>query len=365
MKRATSRGWSPLLAVVAVVACSSTPDENVGRTTAKFSVGGCYCPQSGSCGDLSYSDIPGDGNFFITTFGGGSDTGGMSCGGTADGTWPYVADLARFGCGAKVQVSANGKSCVALVADCGPNRCVEEAASYSGCSGHHPILDASPFITEYLFGIGGSGWSDGRVVNVQQVDGSTPIGCPGSGVDDGHNCSGGQEAACGNYGCSCGDGQCSGGWSCDGNGCSAKHTNDCAQFGCGCEDGTCSGGYCDGSGCNAKMARDCAAYGCGCADGHCSGGFCDGTGCTAKETNDCAHYGCGCVDGKCSGGYCDGSGCTAKQETDCPKYGCGCADGKCAGGFCPGSGCTEKETNDCAQYGCGCSMGKCKGGACP
>jgi len=152
--------------------------------------------------------------------------------------------------------------------------------------------------------------------------------------DDGKGCSGAEEAACGNFGCGCGDGFCSGGYSCDGSGCSAKHTNDCAQFGCGCVDGTCSGGYCPGSGCNAKMVRDCGNYGCGCADGHCSGGYCDGSGCTEKETNDCAKYGCGCVDGRCSGGFCPGTGCTAKQTQNCAAFGCGCSMGACKGGAC-------------------------------
>ena len=56
---------------------------------------------------------------------------GMSCGGTADGTWAYIANVARFGCGGLVVILAGGKHCVAKVVDCGPNRCVEQAASYA------------------------------------------------------------------------------------------------------------------------------------------------------------------------------------------------------------------------------------------
>jgi MYXO-CTERM domain-containing protein len=127
---------------------------------------------------VSYSDIPADGIYYITTFGGGADTQGMACGGTADGTWAYVADEARYGCGAKLLIEGNGKACIGEVADCGPNRCVEEAACYCSCGGHFPILDASPLITQYLFGITGSGWSDKQEVTVTLVDGSTPAGCP-------------------------------------------------------------------------------------------------------------------------------------------------------------------------------------------
>jgi MYXO-CTERM domain-containing protein len=143
-----------------------------------LTVGGCACPTSGGCSSVSYADIPSDHLYYVTTFGGGSDTQGMACGGTADGTWAYIADSARFGCGAKVLVEANGKACVAKVADCGPNRCVEQAASYSSCQGHKPIIDASPYITKYLLGMSGVGWSDKKTVKATVVASSTPIGCP-------------------------------------------------------------------------------------------------------------------------------------------------------------------------------------------
>ena len=51
----------------------------------------------GDCAELSYSDTPSDGVYYLTTFGGGSDTQPMACGGTTDGTSAYVADEARFG----------------------------------------------------------------------------------------------------------------------------------------------------------------------------------------------------------------------------------------------------------------------------
>ncbi len=169
----------------ALTACSSespprVSPEPLGSSESAVTIGGCTCPQTGTCSDVSYSDIPGDGSYYITTFGGGADTQGMACGGTADGTWAYVADEARYGCGAKLLVEGNGKSCVAQVSDCGPNQCVEQAAAYDNCTGHHPILDASPFITEYLFGISGSGWSDQRSVHVTLLGDNATVGCPGS-----------------------------------------------------------------------------------------------------------------------------------------------------------------------------------------
>jgi len=154
---------------------ASDGTERIGRESEAFSVAGCFCPQTGSCSSISYADKPSDGIYYVTTFTGG----GMACGGVADGTWPYVADSARFGCGAKLLVEGGGKACVVQVADCGPNRCVEQAASYSSCAGHFPILDVSPMITKYLFGVSGSGWSDKRAVKVTPVPSSTPIGCPG------------------------------------------------------------------------------------------------------------------------------------------------------------------------------------------
>src|SRR5512140_2592104 len=91
------------LAALGCAACSAeSGEEPPGEPTATVSeesVGGCACPTSGTCSALSYSDIPGDGKYYVTTFGGGADTQPLACGGTADGTWAYVADSARFGCG--------------------------------------------------------------------------------------------------------------------------------------------------------------------------------------------------------------------------------------------------------------------------
>ncbi len=168
---------------------------------------------------------------------------------------------------------------------------------------------------------------------------------------------------CGNFGCSCVNGQCNGGY-CDGNGCTAKSVSDCGNFGCGCVDGQCNGGYCPGDGCTAKQMKDCGSFGCHCTDGKCNGGYCPGQGCTAKQMKDCGNYGCNCVDGECNGGFCPGTGCTAKETLDCTDKGCGCVDHKCSGGQCSGKGCTAKQELDCTDKGKDCSLGKCvaKGG---
>ncbi len=136
----------------------------------------------GTCADVSYSDVPANGQYFISTFGGGTDTSTMSCGGTADGTWPYAAGRARFGCGAKLLVEANGLECVVEVADCGPNRCVEEAASNTSCASHSPTLNLSPFVTQVLVGQSAVGWSERIAVAATLVGDTTPIGCPGGPV---------------------------------------------------------------------------------------------------------------------------------------------------------------------------------------
>ncbi|MBS2030907.1 MAG: hypothetical protein JST54_23590 [Deltaproteobacteria bacterium] len=179
-----------------------------------------------------------------------------------------------------------------------------------------------------------------------------------AGAVNANGCSTSQVSACGNFGCSCADNQCNGGY-CPGTGCNATLTGNCAAFGCQCVDGQCNGGYCPGGGCTAKEQNDCAQYGCQCVDHACNGGFCAGSGCTAKEITDCGNYGVNCVDHQCSGGYGPGSGCTAKEQIDCQNQGCGCVDHACSGGSCQGTGCTARETLDCSDGGGSCSMGSC------
>src|SRR5688572_24093453 len=124
-----------LLCLAAVPSCGEEPyaAEPAGSVTQAVEVGGCTCATGPTCAELTYSDIPANGIYYLTTFGGGTDTQDMSCGGSADGTWHYAAGRSRFGCGAKLLVEEGGASCVVEVADCGPNRCVEQAACNCAC----------------------------------------------------------------------------------------------------------------------------------------------------------------------------------------------------------------------------------------
>ncbi len=194
------RARAALILVAFLAACADDPGEGTTpaapqplETAAEaLVVGGCQCPswQPGvSCGELSYADIPADDTYYVTTFGGPGDGQDMwICGykSTANGSWAYMAGHERFGCG-KVLIKhpSQDKYCVAEVADCGPNKCVEEAACFCGCGGHAPILDVSPFVTNHLFGITSSGWSEKREVIAWQVDASEPIGCFNGGVGPG------------------------------------------------------------------------------------------------------------------------------------------------------------------------------------
>jgi hypothetical protein len=124
---------------------------------------------SGCCAGLAYSDLPADQGYYLTTFGGGTDTGTMSCGGVADGGWWYAADKQRFGCGAVLRITAGGRCAHARVADYGPGTCVEDAA----CK---PVLDASPVVAMQLFGVSRAGWSEHRLVQVQVEPTGVPAG---------------------------------------------------------------------------------------------------------------------------------------------------------------------------------------------
>jgi len=122
------------------------------------------------CHGHASSTIPADGQYVITTFGGGGDTQPMSCGGTANGTGWYAASRQRYGCGAHLQVTASNGNCVVVEAkDYGPDVCVENAA-------HSPILDMSPRASKALYGISSAGWSDHITVHVEEVSASTPLG---------------------------------------------------------------------------------------------------------------------------------------------------------------------------------------------
>ena len=129
------------------------------------------------CGGHASSSIPASGDYYLTSFGfSPSDDGTMSCGEkTLHGSWYYAASRQRYGCGAHIRIEANGKCVVAETDDYGPDVCVENAAGRA-------IIDASPLVSEHLFGSQSAGWSDRYPVHVTLVSKATALGpCDGGG----------------------------------------------------------------------------------------------------------------------------------------------------------------------------------------
>ena len=160
------------LLTLALAACGNSPDSAWTDSSS--------APLSGCQGKAS-SAQPAGGAYYLTSFGfSPGDDGLMSCGElTKHGSWYYAASRQRFGCGARIQITANGKCVVAETDDYGPDVCVENAAG-------KPIIDASPLVSEHLFGTQSAGWSDRLAIQVVVVDGSTPLGvCDGSAADAG------------------------------------------------------------------------------------------------------------------------------------------------------------------------------------
>jgi hypothetical protein len=122
-----------------------------------------------NCRGKASTAIPNDARYIITTFGGPGDHQPMSCGGYADGTTWYAASRQRYGCGAKLQIEANGTCVVVAALDYGPDVCVENAAGA-------PIIDVSPKVSRELFGEAGAGYSDRLFVTVTPVAAGTPLG---------------------------------------------------------------------------------------------------------------------------------------------------------------------------------------------
>lgn len=155
------------LSLVACTADVSPNNTEDGDSTAGASI--TITPDLSGCHGHASTEIPDDGDYVMTTFGGGADTQKMSCGGTADGTGWYAASRQRYGCGAKLQIEANGKCVVVSALDYGPDVCVENAAG-------SPIIDLSPRAAKVLWNTSGAGWSDHLHVTVTEVDASTPVG---------------------------------------------------------------------------------------------------------------------------------------------------------------------------------------------
>ena len=134
-------------------------------------------PYLSGCHGQASSSIPADHTYVMTTFGGPGDHQSMSCGGYADGTGWYAASRQRYGCGAKLQIEANGKCVVVSALDYGPDVCVETAA-------HKAVMDLSPRASKALYGVSGAGWSDHLLVTVTEVASGTALG-PCTTSDDG------------------------------------------------------------------------------------------------------------------------------------------------------------------------------------
>lgn len=125
------------------------------------------------------------GSYGITTFGGPGDLQSQTaCGLKGQGLvrfkW-YVASSQRYKCHTRLRLTtASGKCVVVSAEDAGPASWVEDKAGMK-------ILDASPDVARYLFGVGGLGWSDlKRTGTKYQVDAQVtqlPVGpCDASAV---------------------------------------------------------------------------------------------------------------------------------------------------------------------------------------
>src|SRR5579884_198406 len=178
---ARSPRTAALVARVALVAIAAATgacvaNEPTGRAVqALCGPGGC-CTPTGSV-DSSLSP---DGQYYLTSFGGGGfgagcsyDTQPVACGGReADGCWYYAADHQRWPCGTHLRLvrpDAPSRCVIVQVADTGPDACVEYAAGKR-------IIDASPAVAYVLFSASCLGWSDMRVVQVTVESSSTPLG---------------------------------------------------------------------------------------------------------------------------------------------------------------------------------------------
>jgi hypothetical protein len=165
MPRPRAIAISSIILALVTTGCASKSDGSEEGTSASQSDEALR-----GCGGHASSSKPASGEYYLTSFGAGADSGTMSCGeSTRHGAWYYAASRQRFGCGAHIEITAHGKCVVAQTDDYGPDVCVESAAG-------RPILDASPLVSEHLFGSRSAGWSDHFLIHVVEVPRSTPLG---------------------------------------------------------------------------------------------------------------------------------------------------------------------------------------------
>jgi len=148
-----------------------------------------------ACGDTASSDEPVSAryafwhgpppggppyDYFLTAYGGPADpsayNGVPACGGArVDGSWYYATGAYTFGCGARLELRAGGTCVVVSVVDNGPAVWVEQSAKQlCGKTGY--IIDASPLVSQKLYGTSSAGWSDCLPIGVTPVPSSTPTG---------------------------------------------------------------------------------------------------------------------------------------------------------------------------------------------
>ena len=148
---------------------------------------GCYSDQNGTHGDPGDNCIPG-----CLSQAQKSICSGMSGPACEESVNWYSADSARFGCMTRLRVTnpKNGKAVVVVVLDAGPSCFVEQNVN-------HAVLDMSTPSNLYLFG-GQQGQADHALVDVEVVDGSTPLGptTASSSSSSGSSSSGAPPPAC-------------------------------------------------------------------------------------------------------------------------------------------------------------------------
>jgi hypothetical protein len=124
--------------------------------------------------------------YVLTSYGGSNDKStynkSPACGGkVVDGSWWYATGAWSFGCNSKLELRANGKCAVVQVVDNGPASWVEQKVK-GKCGGTGYVIDASPRVSQHLFGTSSAGWSDCMQIQVTPVSASTPTGpCSSSG----------------------------------------------------------------------------------------------------------------------------------------------------------------------------------------